>query len=183
MVISIYWLFIIPVEKSKKLCSYRKVDLQGMKHIVIETERLCISPKSISEIQSLCRNESDPEMKKAYLEMLNTMLNLNGREEWGSEWGINLKAGLTVGGICFKGAPNAEGAVEIGYGIDEAYQRKGYATEAVRGIVNWALEQEGVQCVTAQTESNNTISQKVLLKNGFFRDRYGEEGPLYKVEK
>jgi len=133
-----------------------------MKHIVIETERLCISPKSILEIQSLCSSESDPEMKKAYSEMLNTMLNLNGREEWGAEWAINLKTGLVVGGICFKGAPNSEGVVEIGYGIDEAYQGKGYATEAVRGIVNWALKQEGVQCVAAQTEPNNTISKSFI---------------------
>jgi len=83
-----------------------------MNHFVIESERLCISPKSIEEMEALCNIEADPELKKAYSEMLNAMLKLN---------------------------------------------------------------------ITAQTEPDNTISQTVLLKNGFFRDGYGDEGPLYKV--
>lgn len=134
-------------------------------------------------MKSLCNIECDLEMKKAYSEMLETMLKLNGREEWGSDWNINLKTGVSIGGIGFKGAPNAEGTVEIGYGIDEAYRRQGYATEAVGGIINWAMAQDGVRRVTAQTEPDNKISQKVLLKNGFLCKGYGEEGPLYKVEK
>lgn len=154
-----------------------------MKYITIETERLCITPKSIEEMKALCNKESDPGMKKAYSQMLNTMLKLDGCEEWGSDWKIDLKTGLTIGGICFKGAPDTEGFVEIGYGIDEAYRQKGYATEAVGGIVNWALEQENVRCISAQTEPDNIRSQKVLLKNGFFRDGYGKEGPLYKIQK
>jgi Acetyltransferases, including N-acetylases of ribosomal proteins len=154
-----------------------------MNQIVIETQRLCIFPKSIEEMKALCNIESDPEMKKAYSEMLDTMQKLNGREEWGADWNINLKTGVSVGDICFKGTPDAEGAVEIGYGIDETYRRMGYATEAVSGIVNWALTQDGVRLVTAQTEPSNKISQKVLLKNGFIRDGYGEEGPLYKLKR
>jgi len=154
-----------------------------MNQIVIETQRLCIFPKSIEEMKALCNIESDPEMKKAYSEMLDTMQKLNGREEWGADWNINLKTGVSVGDICFKGTLDAEGAVEIGYGIDETYRRMGYATEAVSGIVNWALTQDGVRLVTAQTEPSNKISQKVLLKNSFIRDGYGEEGPLYKLKR
>lgn len=152
-----------------------------MNHIVIGTQRLCISPKSAEEMKALCSIESGPEMKKAYLEMLDAMLKLNVHEEWGAVWNINLKTGTSVGGICFKGTPDARGTVGIGYGIDEAYRRKGYASEAVGGIVNWALAQDNVRYITAQTEPGNTISQKVLLKNGFLRDGNGEEGPLYKV--
>ena len=73
--------------------------------------------------------------------------------------------------------------VEIGYGIDEAYRRKGYATEALAGMVKWTMKQGGVKYITAQTEPNNKISQKVLLMNGFFRDGNGEEGPLFKIQK
>lgn len=154
-----------------------------MKHIVIETERLYITPQSIEEIETLHDKESDPEMKKAYSEMLDVMLHLNGCEEWGSDWKISLRTGATVGGIGFKGVPDAQGIVEIGYGIDEAYRQKGYATEALAGMVKWAMEQDGVKCITAQTEPNNKISQKVLLLNGFFRDGNGEEGPLFKIQK
>lgn len=152
-----------------------------MRHIVIETERLTITPQSIAEIEALRENESDPEMKKAYSEMLDLMLGLNGSEEWGSDWKISLKTGVTVGGIGFKGLPDAEETVEIGYGIDEAYRKRGYATEAVGGMVKWAMKQDGVKYITAQTEPNNKISQKVLLANGFLRDGNGEEGPLFKI--
>lgn len=150
---------------------------------MIETERLSITPQSIEEIKSLHEKESDPEMKKAYSEMLNVMLHLNGCEEWGSNWKIMLRTGETVGGIGFKGAPDAHGMVEIGYGIDEAYRRKGYAAEALAGMVKWAMKQDRVQYITAQTEPNNKISQKVLLLNGFIRDGNGEEGPLFKIQK
>lgn len=152
-----------------------------MKHIVIETERLIITPQSIVEIEALRDKEADPEMRKAYSEMLELMLGLNGSEEWGSDWKIRLKTGATVGGIGFKGLPDAEGIVEIGYGIDEAYRQRGYATEAVGGMVKWAKKQDGVKYITAQTEPNNKISQKVLLANDFTRDGNGKEGPLFKI--
>ena len=150
---------------------------------MIETERLYITPQSIEEIGTLREKESDPEMKKAYSEMLDAMLHLNGREEWGSDWKISLKTGEAIGGIGFRGIPDAQGIVEIGYGIDKAYRQKGYATEALSGMVKWAMRQNGVQCITAQTEPNNKISQKVLVYNGFSRDGDGEEGPLYKIQK
>ena len=78
-----------------------------MRNIVIETERLSITPQSIEKIESLHEKDSDPEMKKAYSEMLDMMLHLNGCEEWGSDWKITLRTGETVGGIGAKGAPDA----------------------------------------------------------------------------
>jgi ribosomal-protein-alanine N-acetyltransferase len=152
-----------------------------MKRIVVATKRLCIMPQSMEELTILYEKELDLDMKKAYRDMMETMRLLPGKEEWGSNWKINLASGLTIGGIGFKGAPDAEGTVEIGYGIDEEYRGNGYATEAVNGLMKWALEQKGVRCITAQTEPGNDISQKVLLNNGFVRDGYGEEGPLYKI--
>lgn len=73
--------------------------------------------------------------------------------------------------------------VEIGYSIDEAYRRQGCATEAVSALVRWALAQAGVRLVTAQTEPGNLSSQRVLLKNGFVQEGFGEEGPLYLIRK
>lgn len=154
-----------------------------MKSIVIETRRLYITPQSIQEIEALRDKETDHEMKKAYSEMMDIMLKLDGCEEWGSDWRISLKAGATVGGIGFKGTPDAEGMVEIGYGIDEAYRQNGYATEALGGMVKWALQQDGVEYISAQTEPDNKISQNVLLNNGFYRDGNGAEGPLFKIGK
>lgn len=152
-----------------------------MREIVVETERLRMVPQTMEALRMLHDEEMDEDMKQAYKDMMETVQQLPGQEEWGTEWEIALASGQRIGGIGFKGAPDGEGIVEIGYGIDEAYRRKGCASEAVKGMVKWALEQKGVRCITAQTEIDNDISQKVLLNNGFVRDGYGEEGPLFKI--
>ena len=152
-----------------------------MKETAVTTDRLYMIPQSLEELALRLEKKMDGDMKKAYGDMIETMKRLPGQEEWGSEWKISLASGLTIGGIGFKGAPDGEGTVEIGYGIDAAYQGNGYATEAVNGMVKWAFAQENVRCVTAQTEQDNNRSKKVLRNNGFVRDGNGEEGPLYKI--
>jgi [ribosomal protein S5]-alanine N-acetyltransferase len=68
----------------------------------------------------------------------------------------------------FKGAPDEDDhSVEIGYGTYPAFQRRGYMTEIVGGMVGWALAQPGVQRVVAETALDNTASQNVLINNHF----------------
>lgn len=67
----------------------------------------------------------------------------------------------------FKGEPDEAGTVEIGYGTYPAFQRQGYMTEIVGGLVRWAGEQPSVLRVVADTDAENVASQKVLEKNGF----------------
>lgn len=67
----------------------------------------------------------------------------------------------------FKGAPDDEQTVEIGYGTYPAFQRRGYMTEIVGGLTAWGLSQPGVDRVTAETALTNTASQAVLLNNQF----------------
>jgi ribosomal-protein-alanine N-acetyltransferase len=92
-----------------------------------------------------------------------------GLHNWFTYWLIVLKEGpLGIGMIGFKGAPNAEGAVEVGYGIDEKHRNKGYMTEAVKTLCTWAFSQPGCRAVTA-TSVSNPASGKVLLKAGFIK--------------
>lgn len=74
---------------------------------------------------------------------------------------------LLVGGAGFKGAPKADGTVELGYGIVEDQQRRGYASEAVAGMVRWAFGHPEVTRVTAHTFERHYASVGVLRKNGF----------------
>ena len=152
-----------------------------MQNIMVASSRLMIKPSSIEEMQNKYEKESDKEMQQAYLEMLECMKLNVGREEWASDWNIYLLDGTHVGGIGFKGVPDEEGKVEIGYGINEPFRRNGYATEAVGAMVKWALSNEDVRCVQAQTEDDNQISKKVIKKNGFIEVGLGNEGPLFEV--
>ena len=85
---------------------------------------------------------------------------------WFTYWLIVItEAGLGSGLIGFKGYPDDNGATEIGYGIDPAYQNKGYMTEAVLALVGWALSHPFCKVVTA-TEVQNHASRRLLEKIG-----------------
>ena len=73
----------------------------------------------------------------------------------------NFGAGL----VGFKGYPDERGSSEIGYGIDPAYQNKGYMTEAVKALVDWAFGHPFCHRVTATTVKN-PASRRLLEKLG-----------------
>ena len=91
--------------------------------------------------------------------------------------------GTHLGDLCFKGlVPGSP--PEIGYGILEAFQGRGYATEAVRLALRWAFRHPEVEAVEAEAEADNTASQRVLAKCGFRPNgEMGEEGPRFVVHK
>jgi RimJ/RimL family protein N-acetyltransferase len=64
-------------------------------------------------------------------------------------------------------APGQLEEVEIGYGIDPAYRNRGYMTEAVRGLIDWAFRDPRCRSITApSTERSNIASNRVLEKVG-----------------
>ena len=87
---------------------------------------------------------------------------------WHTFWMFTLKKDrIIIGSACFKGPPDVDGAVEIGYGTNALYQNKGYTSEAVHALCTWALKQPSVRHIVAETEKDNIPSQKVLEKCGF----------------
>lgn len=87
---------------------------------------------------------------------------------WGGRVVILRGAGAerhVVGSVVFRGEPEG-GASEIAYGVEEASQGQGIATEAVGACVAWALEQPGVDLVQAATFAWHRASVRVLEKVG-----------------
>ena len=146
---------------------------------MVETERLIVYPASREQMEAYIAAEMDAELKKAYTEMLEGCLQHPDQWEWYAMWMIELRDRTHIGDLCFKGL-NANGTVEIGYGILEEYQRQGYAAEAVDAAVDWALQQPGVTRMEAETEPDNRASRRVLEKCGFLpTGTVGEEGPRF----
>jgi ribosomal-protein-alanine N-acetyltransferase len=75
--------------------------------------------------------------------------------------------GAMIGTCGFTGPPDANGEVELAYGIDEEHQGKGYATEAAQALVRFAYGQQAVRLVRAHTLPNASASTRVLAKCGF----------------
>ena len=98
------------------------------------------------------------------------------RFEWFTNWEIILKEErLAVGGIGFTGFPNDDGKTEVGYGLDMRYHGKGYASEALEGILKWAFKYSQLKNVLAQSPLPHIASHRVLIKNGFAETHRDEQ--------
>jgi [ribosomal protein S5]-alanine N-acetyltransferase len=66
-----------------------------------------------------------------------------------------------------KGPPDVSGIVEIGYAILPSHRRRGYAREAVDGLLAWAFADPRVTSVIAHTLTDLAPSIAVLRSAGF----------------
>ncbi|MEP7206614.1 MAG: GNAT family N-acetyltransferase [Casimicrobiaceae bacterium] len=71
-----------------------------------------------------------------------------------------------VGTAGFKGPPTS-GRVELGYGIAASCRRQGFATAAVRCLVELVRRERAVTEVLAETAFANPASRRVVEKAGF----------------
>ena len=154
------------------------------KAVTLKTKRLCLTALTDGEIEALIAAQDDDELRAAYTEMLEGCRQHPEERLWYAPWGIRLKKEpqTVIGDACFKGPPQ-RGAVELGYGLNEPYRGQGYMTEAARVLAEWALYQNDVYFLYAETAPDNTASQRVLDKLGFKPCGEGEEGPRFLLEK
>jgi len=106
---------------------------------------------------------------------------LAGDVSWGSYFIILKKERKLIGSCGFKGKPDFENYVEIGYEIHPNYQSRGMGTEAARALVDFALTKniDGIKAHTLREENN---SVHILRKLGFTFQGEIEirgEGPLW----
>ena len=87
-----------------------------------------------------------------------------------------------IGSAGYKGPPSADGTVEVGYGIVRDRQRRGYASEATRGLVARAFQHPEVRRVIAETLPELTPSIGVLRTCGFRFIGEGSEAGVLRYE-
>jgi ribosomal-protein-alanine N-acetyltransferase len=73
---------------------------------------------------------------------------------------------MVFGSAGFKGKPDENGRVEIGYGISPTYRRQGYTFEAAQGLVNWGFQHPEVKHIIAECLPENIGSKRILEKLG-----------------
>ena len=67
----------------------------------------------------------------------------------------------TIGAYDYK-----DGQIEVGFSVVPGWQGRGLATAALRKVLEYLTENEGISCVTAWCASENISSQRVLEKAG-----------------
>ena len=66
--------------------------------------------------------------------------------------------------------------IEVGFSIVRACRGRGYATEALKAVLTYLTENEGIGCVTAWCAAENAGSRKVLEKAGMHLIRTEKDG-------
>jgi [ribosomal protein S5]-alanine N-acetyltransferase len=151
---------------------------------MIETERLILQPLTYEQLVKYIRADNSletelgldqssktisPELKEALEQtILPNVADTSKNYLFSTLWTAISKADKKmVGDLCIVGEPNEVGEIEIGYGTYDAFQKRGFMTEAVGGLVRWAATQPHVRAVVASTEKANVASFTVLQKNNF----------------
>jgi aminoglycoside 6'-N-acetyltransferase len=75
-------------------------------------------------------------------------------------------SGVLVGDVGLSPADGEPGVIKVGYTISPAYQGRGYATEAVRALIDYSFGTLEAEVVRAYADAENTPSIRVMEKSG-----------------
>lgn len=156
------------------------------KEPILETERLILRPITLDDAEACFSWGSDervarfmcyPTAKDISETISWIKTTLVDEEEW--NWAFVLKSENRVigtGGI----GPNKfmDGYWGIGYNLHYDYWHKGYCTEAMRAIVDYAHNELGVNKICSDHAVDNPRSGKVMEKLGLKFHHYGEYSKL-----
>lgn len=128
----------------------------------LQTQRLQIITCTVESLSTFSTDDYEigPHINM-YIKELKKDSTLLG---WGVWLVIDKENNKIIGDIGFKGKPNSESTVEVGYGISPLARGKGYATEAVEELIDWAFTFNSVNRVVAECLIDNIPSIRVLEK-------------------
>ena len=136
----------------------------------ILTENLELRLQTPEEVLASIEAMSPSDRAEVSPEWLARAQALTSADPWVHGFSIVHRASGTVIGSCgYKGPPDLDAVVEIAYGVDPAYQGRGYATEAARALIAFSYDSGRVTIVCAHTRPEENASTHVLTKCGFAR--------------
>ena len=112
-----------------------------------------------------------PESMKEIEEFIsrNNEIEPNTIDKW-LQLSISLKEGPMIGDIGVHFIDQDQ--IELGYTVSPEYQGKGYAIEAVTGVMNFAFTLWNKHRITASVDPDNLSSVKLLERIGFRKEAH-----------
>jgi RimJ/RimL family protein N-acetyltransferase len=163
-----------------------------MKQPIIETERLILQPFVLADgpyVQKLAgnRNVSKTTLNIPYpyedgmAEQWISTHSENWVKRKSATFAIKLKNSYElIGDVSFVEIHGNQ--AELGYWIGEPYWGKGYCTEAAKALVQYSINEIGIEKIVAEHLRTNPASGRVMEKIGMNRvcsttksDRYGSK--------
>ncbi len=161
----------------------------------IETKRLTLIATELKHIELVMQSKkllgeylgmnilpSFPESEDAlpwFYDLVKSDESLIG---WISFWALNRADNTLIAGVGFKGKPDADGKIEIGYSVIPEYRRQGFASEMVGAFLEFGFTNPAVTAILAQTRVDNYPSMKVLERFGMKQtgtSHDDEEGDMF----
>lgn len=136
--------------------------------MVLKTARLRLQVPTTEEMLEEVDRMPEEIRKEVSDAWLTRLRNSAGRDPWVHGFVIrSAETGARVGSCGFKGPPDAEGVVELAYGIEPGHENRGYATEAAGALADFARASGRVRLIRAHTKAPTGPSSRVLTKCGF----------------
>lgn len=138
-------------------------------HPTLQTQRLTLAPLTKADAERLFPIARNPASIEDFQYTAKTVEDV---AKWVDEsvesktpaWTI--RTGDTVLGLV-EAEVEREAIARVGYFIDVEHQGNGYATEALRAVLDWLFTHTPVHRAQADIDGRNVGSRRVLEKTGF----------------
>lgn len=151
---------------------------------LITTERLELRPLDLVALQALIDSDAaamtahfgtdpdiaispPPEMSDVLPFIRESIGDRPDEAKWWAWFAIRRDDRRPIGSSGFGGRPNEDGTIYMGWSVYPEVEGLGYATEATRVLVEWVLQQDGVERVQATVPVGHIASIRVAEKSGF----------------
>ena len=158
---------------------------------VLETERLILRQVMEKDVEQLFEILSDAEVAKfdyfypvtskdevfKFIERYEQELEENEEITWGI---ISRETNKLIGTCCIGDFDEGARRAEIGYDIAQVEWGKGYATEALRAVIDFGFKVMNLNRIEATITPGNNASVRVLRKLNFVQEGIVRERDLIK---
>src|SRR4051794_30419435 len=142
----------------------------------IVTARLVLEPLTAETAKAVLEGTPDGLVRGEGWPHADTLDGLRMRETRDVEGWLILLDGIVVGDAGTFGAPDANGDVEIGYGLAAPVRGRGLAREFVPALARHLLTRPGVRRVVAREVLADNVPSRRALEGAGFRLEREEDG-------
>ncbi|RWO21072.1 MAG: N-acetyltransferase [Mesorhizobium sp.] len=150
-----------------------------MAHPSITTPRLVLSPYAPTDVDELCRVMSDQRVMEYIGKGALTRVEVTGVvsraiDEWNETgmgwWTIRLQTNNYLIGQIFLKPEKELAEIEVGYALDTAFWRQGYAREALDAVVAYGFKEKFLRRIVATIRPENLRSRALLERCRFIQE-------------
>lgn len=157
--------------------------------VTLETERLLLRPVEAGDAEDIFEYRSDKETNRYqgwipdktgdvhdFISRLSPVIDRAGT--W-FQFAVTLtENGSLIGDVGVHFSDEGDRHVEIGCTLNKKYQRRGFATEALSGVIDYLFTGLGKHRVVASIDPQNYASIALVERLGFGREAYSDRDLL-----